>query len=434
MSDLDEPELDEQARAILRENDRGGYTVPTARLYPFQWNWDSAFCALGFATFDIDRAFREVETLVEGQWRGDRNGSANDGMIPHIVFRRPDPDYFPGPDAWGTHGLHPPGMPTSGISQPPVLGSVLPVLAVQNPERAKPLIEATLRWHAWWHRARCDEVDDGVVSTIVHPWESGRDNCPDWDAALDRIVVPDDLPAYTRRDTSHIDADQRPHRAQYDRYMTIVKFGRDHGWSPDAFRNGPFRVADPGCHFILMRAERDLAALCMTLGIDGADEALERYRRLRAGCDHLWSREAGGFVARDRANGAMSAAASSASMLCWYGGAGTTLQRERSLQTLRAMLKVEHALPSWHPDDETFEAVRYWRGPVWAVVNRMVALGLADEGHADLAARIQRDTRRLIEGAGFFEYFDPVTGRGLGGDRFSWTAAMWLHWAREETS
>ena len=46
--------LDDQARNILQKNDRGGYTVPTARLYPYQWNWDSAFVALGFLTFDRD--------------------------------------------------------------------------------------------------------------------------------------------------------------------------------------------------------------------------------------------------------------------------------------------------------------------------------------------------------------------------------------------
>ena len=34
------------------KNDRGGYTVPTAGLYPYQWNWDSAFVALGFNQFD----------------------------------------------------------------------------------------------------------------------------------------------------------------------------------------------------------------------------------------------------------------------------------------------------------------------------------------------------------------------------------------------
>ena len=29
----------------LAKNDRGGYTVPTANLYPYQWNWDSVFAA-----------------------------------------------------------------------------------------------------------------------------------------------------------------------------------------------------------------------------------------------------------------------------------------------------------------------------------------------------------------------------------------------------
>src|SRR5690606_32049307 len=63
----------QEARRILAVNDRGGYTVPTDRLYPFQWNWDSAFVAMGFALYDVDRAYRELERLAEGQWA--------DGMI-----------------------------------------------------------------------------------------------------------------------------------------------------------------------------------------------------------------------------------------------------------------------------------------------------------------------------------------------------------------
>ena len=105
--------LDARARAILAENDRGGYTVPNARVYPFQWNWDSAFAAMGFATFDIGRAWRELETLFLGQWA--------DGMVPSIVFHRQDEGYYPGPSAWGV--THAP--PTTGISQPPK-GTILP--------------------------------------------------------------------------------------------------------------------------------------------------------------------------------------------------------------------------------------------------------------------------------------------------------------------
>jgi len=96
----------EQARAVLRANDRGGYCVPTARLYPFQWNWDSAFVAMGWATFDEARGWS-----VKGQWE--------DGLVPQIVFHAPSDYYFPGPEAWGIART----PPTSGITQPLVLAT-----------------------------------------------------------------------------------------------------------------------------------------------------------------------------------------------------------------------------------------------------------------------------------------------------------------------
>ncbi|MEM7615163.1 MAG: hypothetical protein AAF245_08960, partial [Pseudomonadota bacterium] len=108
MTGMDHISLDTQARAILATNDRGGYTMPTAGLYPYQWNWDSAFAAWGFAQFDVERAWVEVETLFSGQW--------DNGMVPHILFHKADPGYFPGPDVWGCEGP----VPSSGISQPPV--------------------------------------------------------------------------------------------------------------------------------------------------------------------------------------------------------------------------------------------------------------------------------------------------------------------------
>ena len=104
---------DEEARAILKANDRGGYTVPTAGLYPYQWNWDSVFAALGFAEHDIGRAWAEIETLFAGQWPN--------GMVPHILFHKVDPSYFPGPDVW--KGVGP--IPSSGISQPPIAGTFI---------------------------------------------------------------------------------------------------------------------------------------------------------------------------------------------------------------------------------------------------------------------------------------------------------------------
>ena len=43
-----------------------------------------------------------------------------------------------------------------------------------------------------------------------------------------------------------------------------------------------------------------------------------------------------------------------------------------------------------------------------------------------VALRIISDTQHLIESYGMAEYFDPHNGLGLGGDDFSWTAAIYL--------
>ena len=85
-------------------------------------------------------------------------------------------------------------------------------------------------------------------------------------------------------------------------------------------------------------------------------------------------------------------------------------------------------VPSTDPASPLFEPRRYWRGPVWLIVNWMIADGLAAHGRADLADRLREDALELVRRHGFFEYFDPINGEGLGGANFTWTAATTLFW------
>jgi glycogen debranching enzyme len=95
----------------------------------------------------------------------------------------------------------------------------------------------------------------------------------------------------------------------------------------------------------------------------------------------------------------------------------------------RIAQKVRYVMPSLDPDDPGFQMIRYWRGPVWAVVNYMIGLGLDEAGYSDWSQRVRFDTRTLMERAGFHEAYSPVDGSGSGGDDFSWSAAIWLAWA-----
>ncbi|MEM9628938.1 MAG: hypothetical protein AAGA21_22100 [Pseudomonadota bacterium] len=419
-------ERDRQAIDILKTNDRGGFTVPTSRLYPYQWNWDSAFVALGFMTFDMERAWREIEMLFEGQWA--------DGMVPHILFRRDDPDYFPGPSVWRAGNDN---LPSSGHAQPPVIATVVRDLMEAGGEacehRARGLFDRLLAYHRWFHLRR-DPEGRGVIG-IVHPWESGRDNSADWEEALMRVEVAPDLGTYERRDTAHIDAEERPKQAQYDRFLTLVKFGRDEGWNQDRIaREGQFFVADPGIQFILMRADRDLLAMAERFGkVAEADEIRGWLKQSEAGTEQLWNSDMAAFNARDLRTGDFSGAITSASALAFYAGAGSEAQRAAMLEHLKRICsQVEYALPSLDPEHARFEPKRYWLGPVWAIVNYMVSRGLQEAGQTALADRIKTDSRRLIEASGFHEYFHPRTGEGCGGGDFSWTAAMWLAWAGKD--
>ncbi|MDO6414273.1 trehalase family glycosidase [Sphingomonas sp. BIUV-7] len=421
---FDTDRLDGAARDILRCNDRGGYTVPNGRVYPFQWNWDSAFVALGFATFDRERAWAEIETLFRAQW--------DDGFLPHIVFWQEDEGYFPGPQVWGTDRE----PVTSGITQPPVAATVVRRLwdgAVAAGEgeafrpRAEALFDKLFAWHRWFADHR-DPEQRGVV-VAMHPWETGRDNSPEWDAPGESIDV-SNVGEYTRRDTGHLNAKMRPTKLEYDRYLALVQYGRAQGWDHAKIATGnPFKVADVGMSMILLRANRDLADLADILGCDRS--AIDVWiARSEAGIGWLWDEVRGTWCSRDLLTGRHSGFVTSASLLSFYAGLSNPRKDAAMLAHIeRISARVQFLMPSLDPDDPGFQMVRYWRGPVWAVVNWMIGTGLAEAGHRRWAERVRGDTLALIARKGFYEAFSPIDGSGSGGDDFSWTAAIWLAWS-----
>ena len=57
--------LETEARAVLDASWLGASTLPSRTLYPHQWNWDSAFIAIGRSWYDQARE-RVEEQLREG--------------------------------------------------------------------------------------------------------------------------------------------------------------------------------------------------------------------------------------------------------------------------------------------------------------------------------------------------------------------------------
>ncbi len=455
MKDLKDS-LRQQAAEILRENDRGTYTVPSRRLYPFQWNWDSCLTALGFACLgtpaSFARAWQELTTLFQHQWA--------DGMVPHIIFHKEDPGYFPGPSVWGTSSRAPlasSGVMTSGLTQPPVAGFVLwrlfqraQAMGTPSPspspspdarairshalEQAAALVPLVFAWHEWFYRCR-DPEDTGLVA-ILHPWESGRDNAVDWDLPLSRVPTEGVAP-FTRRDTEHADPSHRPSQEQYKRYLWLIEHFRSLGWDNTVLHErSPFRLVDPGFNAILARSCEALGDLAAELGhADIALESRTQAARTRKALETLWSSQHGRYFCYDRAARRAIEVYSITGFQPLFCGVPAE-PTARLVSTLEAFARrgAFFLVPSHAPEDEaSFDAVRYWRGPVWLIMNFLLAEGLSRSGASpSLVGRLVSDSLTLVEKSGFAEYYHPGTGAPCGGERFTWTAAMvleFLDWA-----
>ncbi len=224
--------------------------------------------------------------------------------------------------------------------------------------------------------------------------------------------------------------DERPRAYDYDRYLYLVKLGRESGWDEAHIKAvSPFRVADPTMTFTLLRANRDLLALSREAG-EPTDEIERWIAEIEAGAEQLWNPDIGAYDCLDIRTGQHSGVISNASFLPWYAG----LRDDRMLAHFtRIRGLTRFSVPSTDPAHPAYEPRRYWRGPVWAMMNMLIAMGLDEAGHGDLAADLRQNTAELIATGGFAEYFDPRDGSPAGGRNFTWTAAVWLAWASPTT-
>jgi hypothetical protein len=428
----DDPEparLWRMAVATLVGNWRGRSTVPTASLYPHQWSWDSAFNAIGWVHVSPRRAWAELSALLGAQW--------SDGRVPQIIF---DPEvpadaYFPGPLFWRPLPMDGPprGVSTTGLVQPPVhAGAALAVARrAPGPESVaalRRLYPRLVRWHDYlWSRRRVPPY--GLIA-IVHPWESGLDNSPAWDVPLRAVPARDVAEvASQRRDLKHAGSSHRPTHEDYARYALLAREYLNGGCrcAPHELR---FCVVDPLSNAVLAWSEHALAIIARMVEADPAPH-VDRARQIsQLMQEHLWSPAAGCFTAVDVLTGSPLPPRT-------VGGLAPLLVPDLDAAIGKTLVETltgpafglggrARGVPSYDLTAPDLDLHRYWRGPTWGSTNWLLWQALQTTGRADLAERLATDMAGLVAAAGLREYFDPLTGAGLGGNGFTWTAALLL--------
>jgi hypothetical protein len=422
------------ARAVLDANWLGASTLPSRALYPHQWNWDSAFIAIGRSWYDQDRAQQELRSLFDAQWA--------DGKVPSIVFNRSvaEDAYFPGPAFWQSSTRSPRaprGVETSGITQPAIHARA--ALEMHRHARDADASRAFLAWLYPHLVAQHDYLSgsrdpSGIgLPVIVHPWESGLDNSPVWDRDLTEMEIPDGaIPPYVRHDLAHGDPKDRPTDAAYDRFVFLAARYRDSGYDDQALADTvPFLIAGPLFAAIHLWSTHALVEIASIVGADPRPHREAAAAIQAAMLNKLWDAETSRFSAFDVVRGERSAEDTIVSF-------APLLDPELPTAQVRAIVADLHSA-SFHPDGkisfvvpsydllaEGFDERRYWRGPVWINTNWLLVAGLRQHGYHSLADQIVTSSLRLVARARFREYFDPFDGSGYGTDGFGWTAALTL--------
>lgn len=426
----------EQAKKILLENRRKGYTIPSPKLYPFQWNWDAGFIALGLVHIDPQLVMEEIDNMFKGQW--------SNGMLPHINFHYPDANYFPGPEVWRTAEIpeHSKLVQTSGITQPPVFGFVLERLdnfLKEKPSGWETFLRETFHkvvsFHRYLYNSR-DPQQEGLVY-IHHNWEAGTDNSPVWDEIFDSMDVSHarDVSAL-RCDIKNVDASQRPSNENYKRYIYLVDLFIKHSYKDkEIVKECPFLVQDILFNSLLVKSNEGLISMAKKLHLDASEIETWNAKTVKAINTKLWDQKAGFYFNYDLKSRKQIPIKISSGFAPLFAGICSDQQVEKLAHHLTHSFiqNSEWKLcPSTAADETHFNPVKYWRGPVWINMNWIIYHGLLRYDKIDLSERIKADSLSLLEKYGMYEYFDArpefqnTNGIGLGGNHFSWSAALYL--------
>jgi hypothetical protein len=352
-----------------------GYTRPSPTRYPWQWYWDSCFAAIVWRRFDAERSRSELESLLRA--------SREDGFVGHVVFW----DHPISLKRRLYYNVDSRSSPMTSTIQPPLLAWAWRIAV------GDPAAEPRIARHHEWLRANRDLEGDGLL-WLIQPDESGLDSSPKYD------------PVWGWR--SH---------ARWG-FPLLVARSRHHGWDARRIR----AAGNPVLCEVMTNVLWGLSQLAM--GAPSITPAL---------VDRLWDERSGLFLDEAQPGGARPlvdtwAALSPLALPDLPEEIGHRLV-ERLLDPNRYWLR--HPPPSVAASDPAFEPnrgpgwkLRYWRGPTWINAAWMLWIGMLRLGYEAEAGEMVARLVPMIEREGLREYYDPLTGEGLGAREFAWTSLI----------
>jgi hypothetical protein len=351
-----------------------GYTMPNPHKYPWIWLWDCCFHAIAWSRLGDARAVTELEAVLSLQ--------LPNGFVPHMGYpTRPAASL----GLWSSPGR-------SDITQPPMYGHALRVLAARG-FAVDHLYGAATAGLEYLFEHRRDPAS-GLIR-VVHPWETGTDDSPRWDAWRAR-------PLSALRWTAK--------KRDLVRSLQL----RDGA----ACANAGFDVASAGFSALVAFNARELGELTAN------QDLLSKSSALASAIENHWldSRRTWSDVCLAGKQGTSSVRTLDALL--------AVLVSENRDQLERAFAEIFDPRSFWRAhgpsgtaaDEPSYDPGGYWRGDAWPQELYLVMVAAQRRGRDVEAERLAERLVLGCIGSGFAERWNPETGGGLGAIPQGWAA------------
>jgi hypothetical protein len=363
-------------------------------------------------------------------------------MIPNIIFSG-DAEHRSHRELWRSYvsPYAPQNVATSGITQPPLLAEAVVQIGrkLKMPERRswyKEVFSELLHYHEWLYSER-DPHGEGLI-VLLHPYESGMDNSPAWISELRKHNMPwwislieklhlDGIVNLVRRDTRHVPPGQRMSNIEAMGYWAAIHRLRRKAYNSEALLSRSlFAVEDLGFNCIFIRANEHLRNIAKDIGYQLPDTLLHRMRKTEEALEQLWDEPSGQYYSRSFVSHKLIEEPTIAGLLPLYSG---NIGQERAEHLFKLLTSKKYFATKWQTPSVpltsgSFDAFKYWQGPVWINTNWLLIDGLKRMGFGTEASKLRADSLELVAKSGMNEYFNPLNGQAAGAADFSWTAAL----------
>jgi glycogen debranching enzyme len=369
------------------------YRPALTKYGPYQWLWDSGWHMIVWSHRRPENAIADLRTLLQFQ--------QPDGFIPETIFWKQN-SLLRRLVAWFNGYSQ---AEYTDLTQMPMLAYSVRAIwqATHEKNLLKEFVPAIAQYLEWWQRR--DHDNDGLVS-IIHPWESGMDASPTYDPVFH---------------LSH----PRPWD-MYPRFWRLLRRHHKSGWNQQAILRGEwFNVEDVGVCSVYADGWGVVAALAAEFDSDLAARCRLQHRRYQeAVIRKCWDENRAQFVSYYHQNGAE--IASRADTIQTLLPLLLDDLPEPIQQKLVAKIKdpgrfwLSYPVPTVARSEVAFnphENRLLWRGPMWPGTTWLVMEGLLKHGFQAEAAAILGRWSDLYLQHGIWEYYNPLTGKGLGQPR-----------------